>query len=223
MISILCPTRKRPSNIQRLYDSVMHTVDKPEEVELIFYVDEDDVETLDFLADFPVTYFVGRRIVLSKMWNKCADIANGDILMHGGDDIVFRTNGWDTKVRDAFAAYPDRIAFVYGRDGYAPDDFGTHGFIHRNWVNAVGYFVPPYFSSDWNDTWLNEVAKSIGRHVFIPDMFIEHMHPVAGKGEWDITHQERLSRGEKDGVAQQYEKLAKKRALDVAKLRKVMR
>ena len=45
-------------------------------------------------------------------------------------------------------------------------NFLTHGFLHRNWVETVGYFVPPYFSSDFNDTWLNEVADMIGRKIY---------------------------------------------------------
>ena len=95
-----------------------------------------------------------------------------------------------------FRQSKDKILFVGGQDGFhAPEkNFLTHGFLHRNWVETVGYFVPPYFSSDFNDTWLNEVADMIGRKIYMKDLMIEHMHPLAGKHFWDRTHQERLER-----------------------------
>lgn len=223
MISILCPTRKRPSNVVRLYDSIMRTVSNPEDVELVLYIDEDDSETINLMEELPVMYYIGPRILLSSTWNKCYEVSSGDVLMHGGDDIVFRTEGWDGLIKEAFNEYPDKILFAYGRDGYSPDDFGTHGFIHKKWVETIGYFVPPYFSSDYNDTWLNDVAKMIGRHKFLPEIYTEHMHPVNGKAGWDETHLQRLERGKQDDVAKIYADLLEERVKDAEKLRKVMR
>lgn len=221
MISILCPTRNRPENIKRLFNSAVSTAD--EGIEFVFYIDEDDTKSESVLDNLPVKSIKGKRIVLSQMWNECADMASGDIMMHAGDDLVFKTTGWDTLVKEVFKQFPDGIAFVYGRDGYSPDDFGTHGFLHKNWVTATGYFVPPYFSSDYNDTWLNDVAKRIGRHVFLPDLLIEHMHPICGKGEWDRTHEERLERGRLDNVSQLYESLLDERIRDAEKLKRFMK
>ena len=51
------------------------------------------------------------------MWNRCYEISSGDIVMHCGDDIRFRTKGWDTKVLNKFKEYKDKIVLVYGDDG----------------------------------------------------------------------------------------------------------
>lgn len=221
MISILVPTRHRPKNIQRLWRSVVKTVSDINNIELIVYIDNDD-PSYDEVMNVPMTRVRGDRIVLSEMWNRCYEHATGDILMHCGDDIIFRTKGWDAKVEDTFAQIPDRIAFVFGDDGSPHNGtFGTHGFIHREWVKAVGYFVPPYFSSDYNDTWLNDVAKMIDRHIHI-DIFTEHMHPDLKKARLDITHKERIERHQRDNVAQLYESKLEERKQDAEKLRGVM-
>lgn len=223
MISLLTPTRGRPHNMQRLVESVLDTALNPQNIEVVFYIDSDDKASQKKAKELRMPFKVGQRILLSQMWNEVYKIAKGDIYMHCGDDIVFRTHGWDGMVREAFDKYDDKICFVYGRDGYAPDTFGTHGFIHRNWVETVGYFVPPFFSSDFNDTWLNEVAEGVGRHVFLQDMLTEHMHPVVNKGEWDKTHMERLKRHQDDDVEKIYNEKKINRNMDIVKLRRFIK
>jgi glycosyltransferase involved in cell wall biosynthesis len=222
-ISILVPTRGRPESLVRLVGSAVQTAAGP--VEFVFYVDDDDqasADALDVMAHLNVRYIRGERVVLSEMWNRCAEKANADVMMHCGDDIIFRTPGWDVKVLAEFAKHPDGIVLVHGNDLFQGGNLATHGFLHRRWVEAVGHFVPPYFSSDYNDTWLTAVADEIGRRVYLPDVVTEHLHPLAGKGEWDLTHRERLERHQKDDVGALYASLAYERANDVAKLRAVM-
>lgn len=226
MISLLLPSRRRPNELHRFIDSALDTARESDLIEIIVRIDDDDhsYDEFDCLWGDNVFWIEGPRTVLSENWNEAYRQASGDILGHMGDDIVFRTKGWDEHVHTAFRQYRDRIVFVHGDDGGHPNGkaFGTHGFIHRVWANTVGYFVPPYFSSDWNDTWLNEVANALGRRVYIP-ILTEHMHPVHGKAEWDITHRERLARGARDNVEQLYKDLEIERLRDIAKLESVIK
>lgn len=222
-ISILCPTRGRPDNVRRLVESADATASGP--VQFVFYVDHDDTcgppERPPGVSDKIQAHVTqGPRIVLSEMWNECAQCAAADVMMHCGDDIVFRTPGWDDRVLEAFEAIPDRIALVHGDDKF---NYGvaTHGFLHRAWVDAVGYFCPPYFASDYNDTWLTEVADGLGRRVEV-DVLTEHMHPCAGKAEWDVTHRERLARHKQEDCDRIWRDTAGLRAADVEKLRRVI-
>lgn len=192
-------------------------------VEYVFYIDEDDVPSVNMAEILyeerqDVRWKVGPRILLSSMWNECQQIATHEIYQHSCDETIYRTVGWDTSVINAFVNWPDRIGLVYGRDGIHDQNLATHGFITRAWVNAVGYFVPPYFSSDYNDLWLHEVAQSVGRLRFLPDVFTEHMHPAVGKGQLDQTHQDRLARHGQDGVDGLWNQLLPKRSEDVGKL-----
>lgn len=220
LISILTPTRGRPDNITRLIDSALETALQPNLIEFVFYVDYDDQPSGDAIeraaaAGVRMFMIVSERIVLSEMWNVCARAAHADIMMHCGDDIVFRSERWDEYVLGEFENYPDGIVLVHGRDGYQDERLATHGFRHRNWMNAVGNFVPPYFSSDYNDTWVTEVADALGRRCYLPAIYTEHMHPVVGKGPLDQTHQERLARHAQDDPGAIYAKLANVRQEEV--------
>lgn len=217
MISLLLPSRHRPEALKEMVESALETAEG--EIEIVVRIDNDDT-SYDELK-LPNTKFIkGPRDVLSKLWNECHKVAKGPIFMHCGDDIRFRTPGWDRIVKDKFNEFPDKIVFLYGDDGFWTD-FGTHGFIHKNWTEAVGYFVPPYFSCDWNDSWLNDVAKMIGRHVKIPIM-TEHMHFAFSKREKDEVDKERETRGSEDNVQELYNSKSAERERDAEKLRKVI-
>lgn len=225
MISILLPSRNRPENITRLWDSVVATADDTSQIEMILAIDKDDPQRAEYFNVQPdnCQILVVDRTVLSVYWNLCQQAAKGPIFMHCGDDIIFRTPGWDTVVRDEFDRSEDKIIFVHGDDGGGNgQNFGTHGFIHQKWVDSVGYFVPPYFSSDYNDTWLNDVANMLGRRVYV-DILTEHMHPAFGKGPMDITHQERLTRHRNDGVDGLYANKQEERIQDANKLKEAMK
>lgn len=223
MISVLVPTRGRPHNMRRMVDSGRATADG--HPEYVFYIDDDDRPSRDMAEELyaeagDVQWTHGPRgaLNLSQLWNECQKIAEYNVYQHSCDETIYRTPGWDTAVHQAFQMWPDGIGLVYGRDGIHDENLATHGFITRTWVNAVGYFVPPYFSSDYNDLWLHEVAGAINRRVFLPDVFTEHMHPAVGKGPLDQTHQDRLARHGQDGVDALWNQLFSQRQEDARKL-----
>lgn len=228
-ISVLTPTRNRPDNVRRLLESAQAT--QWGSNEYIFYVDSDDptrdeVQSIcdEFLEDeIQTSLIIGDRCVLSQMWNECASVARLDIMMQCGDDIIFRSMHWDQVVLNAFDSISDKIGLVFGRDGYQDANMSTHGFIHRAWVDAVGYFVPPYFASDYNDAWLYEVSAAIGRRYYVPEIYTEHMHPVVGKGPLDITHQERMARHQAEDCDRLWRKTKHLRQADAAKLNEAIR
>jgi hypothetical protein len=203
--------------------SARDTADTPDDIECIFYIDEDDTPSMLAADDLGASYVSGPRIVLSKMWNACLDQAIGPIYMHGGDDIIFRSNSWDTKVREAFEAIPDRIALVYGDDLLQGQGMATHGFYHQRWIDVLGRLCPPYFVSDYNDFWNHQIAAAVGRLVFLSDVITEHMHYAAGKSECDATYQERLTRHHAENVDALYQSLEAERQQDIGKLMAAIR
>jgi glycosyltransferase involved in cell wall biosynthesis len=203
-LSLLLPTRQRRSNLLRLAESIVNTATDPDSIELVVYVDDDDASYDDLLLPMDWTRVEGPRVHddglvnLSAKWNQCFARCYGDIIMHCGDDIVMRTPGWDDIVYEAFDATPDKILFAGGRDGIQDDnDLITHGFLHRRWVETVGYFLPPCFSSDYNDRFLTDVANFVDRRVDIP-IYTEHMHFCANKAQIDQNTAERLERHQRD-------------------------
>ncbi len=228
-ISLVCPSRYRPKQLMEMALFACGLAADPAEVEVIAYVDDDDdldayrwaVAPRSWGVPIAITLTVGPRCTLSDAWNRAAEKATGDVLMLCADDLAFRTPGWDAMVLDAFDAYPDRIALVYGRDGVS--DRPTHPFIHRRWYEAVGRMTTPDFPADYADTWLADVADLVGRHHFLPDLLIEHMHYSVGKSERDACHDERLARAAGAGLPERYAALTGEREREAEALRDVMR
>lgn len=225
MISLLLPTRGRPDFFGSMLETAYLTT-SPGSVEAVAYVDEDDpaagyyekLATTWAERNLHVRILTGPRLVLSVAWNTCAEEAVGDLLMLAADDIRFRHPGWDEAVETVFAAIPDRIAYVYGNDDIHNFRLGTHGIVSDEWRRAVGYFVPPYFTSDYNDAWLHDVARMAGRAIWLPQLHTEHLHPAVGKAAEDLTHRERGARAEKANVHHMYPAMADLRWQDAQKL-----
>ena len=225
MISLCCPTRGRPDNIRRFVASALGQAFMCHNVECLFYVDEDDPSPKPDIPKELMAYcrfIVGPRITLSECTNQCAKEAKGEILGYMGDDIIFRTEDWETYVEDAFEESKDKILLVYGRDGYQDEKLATHGFVSRRWYETLGYLVPPYFVSEYSDTWLTQIAQSLGRLHYIPELYTEHMHPIAGKAAWDKTHEERKARGDAAKVGELFDRLLPKRLEDFHKLKRLL-
>lgn len=224
MISLLVPTRHRRKQFEKFAKSARAKADAPKNVEIVCYTDVDDDSYADL--NLTVTRIVGERDY-KNMWNRCAEHAKGDILALLGDDVLFRTKGWDSRIEEEFVKYDDKILLAFGKDGnewQRDKPYGTHPFIHRRWVDAVGYFVPPYFSADMIDTWLNDVAEAIGRSVFIPEIFMEHMHVGFGKAKMDDVYADKSAKHEEDKPGPLYytAKMEALRKIDADKLRAVM-
>ena len=225
MITLLTPTRGRPSNMQRFVESAFETAAHAPEV--VFYIDEDDTTSIATAASLSMRFTflktcIGPRITLSDTWNKAAEVSTGDIIGVMGDDIVFRSPDWDQRIEDHYAAVPDRILMVHGRDGIHDSRFGTHCFVSRRWYEACGELFPGIYESEWNDAHLNEVANALGRRVFDEEVFTEHMHYVNGKAPQDATYTERMARHTAQNTNQVYADNAASRERDIAILKNLM-
>ena len=199
MISLLIPTRNRPDNLKRLVNSLINTTEDINNIELCFYVDSDDVVSVDVITDIAEKIKCqclqgdaapNVRVSHAITQNSLQKIATGPIFMFSADDIVFHTRGWDKMVINQFDKFEDKIALVYGPDGFQTGDVPvcTHGFLHRHWVDVIGYFFPYQFSVAYHDQWVTEIADALGRRCYIKDLNIEHVHPAAGKAAWDSTY-----------------------------------
>jgi len=179
-ISILIPTKNRLFNIKNVINTIFSTAKEKEKIEVIFYVDLDDEESKIFISSYKnknikwVT--TEQKILFSDMWNYCYKESEGKYLMLCGDDVTFETINWDLIVKESFKKYEDKIAYIVPYDGHANGNLGVHGFLSREWVQVIGYFTPPYFSYWYVDTWIDEIARSIGRFCYIPEVRVIHNH-----------------------------------------------
>ena len=168
MISILTPSRSRPKLAKRMVESALRNPGC--KVEIKFFLNNDDpyLEEYKSFLD-PEQYTIGPNQSTSYSWNLMAEDAKHDILFLVGDDAQFDTDLWGIKVLEAFDKYPDKIVCVYPRAPTVSKYKSPHFCLHKNWVRALGYFLPPHFHHWYVDTWIIDVAQRINRHHLIPE------------------------------------------------------
>jgi glycosyltransferase involved in cell wall biosynthesis len=177
-ISLLLTTRQRPKLLDRFISSATGTAADIANLEIVVRMDNDDPElkklnmVLDKHGNVEIIRIAGDRPDrLGNNWNECWKAASGEIFQLCGDDITYETHGWDRIIRNEFLKFDDRIVLVYGKD--SERCACTHPWVHKNWTDTVGYFVPEG-QIFCNDTWLEYLARRIKRISFLPAVKTPH-------------------------------------------------
>lgn len=195
-IAILVPSRERLNLKLTLISSIITTVDDINNVELLFGIDKDD-PTRDIVykmaAAIPFVKIVdiengGKFIGINKIWNLLYKETDAEILGYIGDDMIFRTQGWDTKIINEFIGNKlpdDKIKLVHCDDGYHGPKLCVNAFIHRVYTDLVGYFCRGEFPINYSDSWFMNVFGAVNRITYLPDVYIEHNHWILNKRQKD--------------------------------------
>lgn len=194
-ISLLLPTRGRPALLRRLLDSVADTTANLRELEIVLYVDEDDVPSHE--VSHPSLSL--KRLIRSpgqtmgSMNQACYEESRGRYVMLLNDDVVFRTKHWDRSVYQAFAQFPDDIALVYGNDLHRKKSLATLPILSRTVCEILGGVCPKGYLNVYIDLHLFDLFKKLARlrcsrMVYLDDVVFEHMHHEAGKSVMDTTY-----------------------------------
>lgn len=191
-ISLLVPSRERLNLKLTLICSIITTVRDINNVELIFGIDEDD-PTRDIVHKIALSIpFVrvvdikneGKFIGINKIWNLLYPHAMGDILGYIGDDMVFKTQNWDSKIIDEFTGKnlpSDKIKLVHCYDGFRDrDEICVNAFLHKKYTDIVGYMCREEFLINWSDQWLYQSFKAFDRVKWLRDIHIQHNHWIYG-------------------------------------------
>lgn len=198
-MAVIVPSRGRPANMVRLIQAWSDTQAR---ADLIFGIDDDDQETFnksdDLLTvaralDIPVTVFADRRTNMAGTLNRIA-VAHAQVQTETakpryayigfmGDDHVPRTVGWDRILTGELQAHEPCI--VYGDDLMQGRNLPTAVFMNSSIVAALGYMVPPGFKHLYLDNVWRDWGQGIKALRYVPEVVIEHLHPQAGKAEWD--------------------------------------
>lgn len=178
--SILCPTRSRSGRCKRYAQSIFSTAAKPECVELLLYVDNDDPQKGGYenwtSKMNNVILVIGEPISISKSWNILAENATGNVFMMGNDDLVHETVGWDVKLDVEISKFPDQVFCIWVNDKHKGEKLCTFPIVSRKWYKTVGYFTPGVFYFFRNDTWIQNLGQRINRLHYVSDIIIEHRH-----------------------------------------------
>ena len=198
---IIMPTRGRRAAALEAMASVIRTADNPEQVRIITCQDNDDPER--FTIDGPMlrTLMGPRQTMigwLNEAWKHNAS-GNWDWVAWLGDDVRYRTRGWDTIV-----ASHDQL-LVYGMDGYQDEKLATHPFIRIGLPRWLGYLVPEAMKHFFPDNFYHDLTMAIGSIRYDNRILTQHLHPDAGLGKTDKCYDESRPYMTEDAVA--YEKI----------------
>ncbi len=171
--TLVAACRGRYAMLERFIRSAFATASRPEEVELFVMSDDDDSQTRDLTKHLqranPTwnlrSHSQPRSLNLNRDYiNAGVAMGTGRYTWALGNDVEIVTPGWDEIVlREAeayFADKPDRIAFIYIDDDlHKPGDQGGCNFpiLSRESVDAVGFHMPPEFTTWGADHWLWEM------------------------------------------------------------------
>jgi len=103
-----------------------------------------------------------------------------------GDDHRPRTKGWDTAYLEALRDLG--TGMVFGDDQIQRERLPTQIAMTADIVRAVGSMAPASLVHLCVDNWWLELGRAAGCIRYLPGVTVEHMHPVAGKAEWDEGH-----------------------------------
>lgn len=110
-----------------------------------------------------------------------------------GDDHRPRTPGWDQAYLDTLREL--RTGIVYGNDLLQGENLPTQVAMTSDIIRTLGYMAPPTMTHLYVDNaWLS-LGTALGKLRYLPDVVVEHLHPVAGKAEWDDGYRRVNDRG----------------------------
>lgn len=188
MIACMVPSRGRPQNVAELIEAwTTTTTGVYGQPHLHIAIDDDDPELDGYLAiDLPkfATLWRGPRRRLGGTLNWLAPILaqRCNVIGFMGDDHRPRSFGWDHQVERSIVA-GDRV--VYGNDLVQGQNLPTAVFMDSRIVLATGYFVLPGQIHLWMDNYWKTLGEQLQSLTYLPDMIIEHVHPITGKVGWD--------------------------------------
>ena len=185
---VLVPSRNRPGSIAELIKSFDET---ETESDLIVIVDDDEPQMDEYLllgCDVLMVQKQGKG--MAKPLNFAANLY-ADKYRHFaflGDDHRPRTKNWDVE----FINKLDELGtgLVYGNDLLQGENLTTAVAMTGNIVKKLGGMVPQNMIHLYLDNFWMTLGKDLNALAYMPEVILEHLHPVAGKAEWDEQYRE---------------------------------
>lgn len=183
---VLCPTRGRPQAAAEAYASFLETRER-DDTGILFVVNDDEDPAI--YGDLPLLR-VSKREWMNEVLQSGVDriLATREPTYLGfiGDDNRFRTPGWDSVVDECLSTTGG--GFAYAND-LARTDLPTHVFVNTSIVRALGYFGLRGAHHLYIDNAWKVLATAADCLYFFPDVVIEHLHPLFGKGVMDTSYE----------------------------------
>lgn len=197
-LALIVPTRGRPDNIKELIKALVDTETK--DTDLILSLDLDDPELVKYqelasqIAHILVAPRQGVGSVIPANFAARHLKKDYEYFIMMGDDSRPRTKGWDKQFIEALAQLGTGL--VYGNDLHRGKDLPTGGAaMTGNIVRALDGVAPPNIKHLYVDNFYLKLGQDLDAITYLPEVIIEHLHPVFGtalvdQGYLDVNSQE---------------------------------
>jgi hypothetical protein len=193
-LRIIVPSRGRPGNAERLVRTIQETRCTKEVSSLLVIVDADDTFLPGYMQaseGWPewATLRVNHKLKnLNPILNAYAveEAQNHSHIAFLGDDHVPRTEGWDHWLIKILNGKP---GVSYGNDLFQGPNLPTAVVMSADLIRVLGYMSPPPLHHLYMDNFWKMLGEFVDNLQYIPDVVIEHIHPMAGKAEWTPEYQ----------------------------------
>jgi hypothetical protein len=188
---ILVPTRGRPSNAVELlaehdklstHSDILFIIDAndPEHDQYQFEVGADKCMTIENETR-------GMAYPINKAANAIVKENKYQYFAFLGDDHRPRTAGWDGILIQAMQRRP---SMAYSNDLLQGERLPTMITMTSDIVAALNGMVPPKMKHLYLDNFWKKLGQDLGALTYLDHVIVEHMHPIAGKAEWDEGYKE---------------------------------
>jgi predicted O-methyltransferase YrrM len=199
-LAIIVPTRGRPENVRKVI-SAWDFTNAWDHADLVLVADADDPEIggyrlLQQELDHPDTGQSLVTLVEIPAWLPMVyklDAAARELaerywaIGFAGDDHLPRTIGWAKRYLDVL--HEMGTGMVYSDDGYQGSNLSTEWAVTSDTVRELGRMVPAPVEHMYCDNAMMALFTAVGALRHLPEIRIEHMHPVAGKAATDAQYQ----------------------------------
>jgi len=185
---VVVPSRGRPENAERLAQAFKDT---GAEADLYIVIDNDDPKWNEYAKS--ENY---KKLPADNKTGGCAKSLNTgavlllditkyplyDYFVFMGDDHLPRTPGWDKAFIQALG---HNTGIVYGDDLLQGANLPTAYGMSRDLVNELRGMTFPGCVHLFFDNFVKQLGLDLEYLKYLPDVIIEHMHPIAGKAQMD--------------------------------------
>lgn len=200
---VVVPSRSRPRAVGKVVEAWQVT-GAFTTASLHWVIDADDPEVRGYVAALDaagpgVSWTVAPdwEPLVPKLNRAAVDLARLDVAALGfaGDDHLPRTHGWAARYLEVLGDLGTGI--VYGDDGYQHHNLPTQWAMTTDIVRELGAMVPAVAVDHlYCDNAVMDLGTAAGCLRYLPDVLIEHVHPVTGKVPTDAQYQRVNSRGQ---------------------------
>jgi len=175
LISVLLPSRKRFELLKKTIDSFIKNTSDLSKIEILVRLDYDDAETISKIPELQhdkvdIVVIVGERFGgykgLHILVNELCAISRGEFNLLFNDDATLESQGWDKIVE----RYSGKTVVLNPGTRDNADWLNTFPIVSRKIFETLNH----YALQTHNDTWIQEISRSIGIEVPANEIYIKH-------------------------------------------------